>query len=112
MPDKKKSPQTSPMKASAIDLQAHPKQIERTAAHARERGIALPTFAQMRDPSLIPTKVKQELKQVGLWDFHPQNLYRITWKNEPQAKGGGFGGGDFLEFPSNPTGGQARLRRL
>ena len=109
MPDKKKSPQTSPMKASAIDLQAHPKQIERTAAHARERGITLPTFAQMRDPSLIPTKVKQELKQVGLWDFHPLNLYRITWKNEPKAKGGGFGGVNFLELPSNLTGVKARI---
>jgi cysteine synthase len=27
------------------------------------------------------------LKGVGLWDLDPRNLFRITWKNEPVARG-------------------------
>lgn len=49
--------------------------------------------------------MKAELANIGLWDVHPRNLFRITWKNEPKAKGGAFGGGpNFLELPSSLTG--------
>ena len=78
------------------------KQIEKTAQRCRERGILLPTFAQMKDPELIPGKIKDELRNIGLWDLHSKNLYRISWKNEPVPHGGLYGGGNFIEFPSSP----------
>ena len=37
-----------------IDLTVHPEVLERTVERARERTISIPTFAQMRDPSLVP----------------------------------------------------------
>lgn len=92
-----------------IDLTVHESQIEQNVNYAREKGITLPTFKQMRDPNLIPDHVKAGLKDVGLWDFHPLNLYRITWKNEPKEKGGGYGDVNFLELPSSLTGVPARI---
>ena len=59
--------------------------VRRNAARCRERGIRIPTFAQMRDPSLVPAEVRERLASVGLWDVDPVNLFRITWKNEPVA---------------------------
>jgi hypothetical protein len=57
--------------------------LENAVNRFRERGIILPTFAQQRNPDLIPDKIKSGLKDVGLWDINPLNLFRITWKNEP-----------------------------
>src|ERR1017187_9597037 len=39
---------------STIIKQLHPDVIRRTARRCRERGIVIPTFSQLRDPSLIP----------------------------------------------------------
>ncbi len=75
----------------------------------RERGIILPTFAEMRNPKLIDSEVKEKLKNIGLWDLHPLNLFRITWKNEPIEKGGGFGKVNYIELPTELTGTQARI---
>lgn len=75
----------------------------------REKGIVLPTFAQMRNPELIPEKIKATLKNIGLWDLHPANLFRITWKNEPKEKGGLFGDVNYIELPSALTGVKARI---
>ena len=66
---------------------------------AKERNIIIPTYAQMKDPSKIPAKVKKELKRIGLWDMHPRNLFRINWHNQPTASGGTFGGVSTLSFP-------------
>ena len=92
-----------------IDLEVIHDRLERTVERARERNIIIPTFAEMRDPSLIPEKIKQELNKIGLWDIHPRNLYRITWKNEPVAKGGGFGFVNYMEMPESLTGVPARI---
>ncbi len=92
-----------------IDLTLHPDRLERTVKRARERNIIVPTFKQMQNPALIPNKVKAGLKNVGLWDLNPLNLFRITWKNEPVAKGGGFGGVNYLELPKALTGVDARI---
>ncbi|MBP7096022.1 MAG: pyridoxal-phosphate dependent enzyme [Spirochaetia bacterium] len=75
----------------------------------REKGIILPTYAQMRDPSLIPQKYKDELGTIGLWDVHPRNLFRVNWHNEPVEKGGKFGGVNYLELPRELTGTKARI---
>ena len=95
-----------------IDLTIHPEQLERTVQRARERNIIIPTFAQMKDPSLIPDKIKEELKGIGLWDINPRNLFRITWKNEPKPYGGGFDGVNWIEWPSSLTGTPARIIQL
>ncbi len=58
----------------------------------------------MRNPSLVPDKIKEQLKTVGLWDLDPRNLFRITWHNEPKASGGLFGGLNYIEFPESLTG--------
>jgi len=95
-----------------IDLTIHRGQLERTVQRARERNIIVPTFAQMRDPSLIPDGVKAKLKKIGLWDVNSLNLFRITWKNEPTAFGGGFDGVNYVELPPALTGVPARIIAL
>lgn len=82
---------------------------KRAVQRFREKGILLPTFAQMRNPELIPDEIKEKLKHVGLWDLNPLNLYRITWKNEAVEKGGGFGKVNYIELPSALTGVKARI---
>ena len=83
--------------------------LEKTVARARERNIILPTFAQQKDPGLVPAGISARLKDVGLWDMDPANLFRITWKNEPVAHGGGFGEGNWIEFPRALTGVDATI---
>lgn len=95
-----------------IDLKVDEAGRRRAAERARERGILIPTFAEMRDPSRIPPEIQRELRGIGLWDLHPRNLYRITWKNEPVKHGGGFGGVNYLEFPPELTGIRARVIAL
>lgn len=83
--------------------------LKRAVNRYREKGIILPTFAQMQNPELIPGKIKDQLKNIGLWDLHPLNLFRITWKNEPVSKGGLFGSLNFIELPKALTGVDARI---
>jgi cysteine synthase len=83
--------------------------LARTAQRARERNIIIPTLAQQRDPSRIPAGLRTRLRDIGLWDIAPPNLFRITWKNEPVAHGGGFGGVNYLELPPALTGVPARI---
>lgn len=87
----------------------HADVLEKSIARARERHIILPTFAQQKDPSRIPTKIVEKLADIGLWDVNPLNLFRITWKNEPKPNGGGFGEGNWLEFPPELTGVDATI---
>lgn len=92
-----------------IDLTVIPERRKRAVQRVRERNIIIPTFAQMKDPNLIPEKIKNELKSIGLWDLNPRNLFRITWKNEPVESGGGFGKVNYMELPSSLTGVPARI---
>jgi cysteine synthase len=84
----------------------------RNVARCRERGIVLPTFAQMKDPSGAPRMIQEGLRGVGLWDVNPLNLHRITWRNQPVAKGGLFGEVNYLELPRALTGVPARIIAL
>jgi cysteine synthase A len=95
-----------------IDLTIQDKRLEKVVKRARERDIIIPTYAQMKDPSLIPDMIRGELEGIGLWDITSRNLFRITWKNEPVAKGGGFGGVNYIEFPRSLTGVDARIIAL
>lgn len=95
-----------------IDLTLDKESRQRAVQRARERNIIIPTFAQKKDPSLIPAEIKEQLSAVGLWDVNPLNLFRITWKNKPVPQGGGFNGVNFLEFPRSLTGVDARIIAL
>jgi cysteine synthase len=92
-----------------IDLTTHPETLEAAVGRARERSIRIPTFEQMRNPSLVPADVKSALGDVGLWDLDPLNLFRITWHNEPTPHGGGFGPVNFMEIPPELSGVDARI---
>lgn len=83
--------------------------LENTIQRCRERHIILPTYKQMRNPELIPQKIKDKLANIGLWDLNSLNLFRITWKNEPKDFGGKFGDVNYLEIPSELSGVKARI---
>ena len=96
-----------------IDLTLHEEQLERTVQRCRERNIVIPTFEQMKDPSTTPDRIKDELKDIGLWDVVPQNLFRITWKNDPVEKGGQFRQlANYMEIPPELTGVESRIIAL
>ncbi|MFH1464754.1 MAG: pyridoxal-phosphate dependent enzyme [Pseudomonadota bacterium] len=87
--------------------QIHEDVLQKTAQRCRERNIIIPTFAQQRDPSLVPESIRRRLPEVGLWDVDPINLFRITWKNDPQT--GLYNRGNWIEFPRALTGTDARI---
>ena len=95
-----------------IDLTMQNDRLERTIQRARERNIIVPTFSQMKNPDLVPGRIKSDLKGIGLWDVAPRNLFRITWKNQPVTSGGNFGEVNYVEFPSSLTGTPARVIAL
>ena len=95
-----------------IELAVNHDTRKRNIDRCRERGIILPTFAQMRNPDLVPDSIRRRLKKVGLWDVDPLNLFRINWRNEPVASGGAFGNVNYIEFPPELTGVPARIIAL
>ena len=92
----------------AMNKEARARNIRR----CRERGITLPTFAEMKDPEKAPRRILEGLRSVGLWDLNPLNLFRITWRNQPVESGGAFGEVNVLELPSRLTGVPARIIAL
>ena len=92
-----------------INLKINENGRARNIERARERGIIIPTIEEMRNPEIIPEKIKEKLKSVGLWDFNPLNLYRITWKNEQKETGGLFKGPNYIVLPEALTGVKARI---
>jgi len=80
---------------------------ERAVARCRERGVLIPTFAQMRDPGKIDPAVREALAEIDMQAVDPLNLFRITWRNDPDT--GGFGEVDALELPPELTGVEARI---
>lgn len=83
--------------------------LESTVQRCRERRIVIPTLAQQKDPTKIPDSIIRRLRDVGMSDVDPVNLFRITWKNEPKERGGLFNDGNWIEFPSSLTGVDARI---
>ena len=91
------------MSLSQIDEQV----LAKAAGRCRERNIVIPTLAQQKDPKLISGPITERLAEVGLWDIDPLNLFRITWKNDPET--GLFNDGNWLEFPPELTGVDTRI---
>ena len=93
-----------------IDLTLHQEALAHNIQKARENRVVIPTYQQMKHPETIPGKVQDRLRQVGLWDVDPLNLFRITWKNEAKESGGLFQAvPNYIELPPALTGVPARI---
>jgi cysteine synthase A len=92
-----------------IDLTINQETLEKNIGYCREKKISLPTFAMMKDPGKIPMAIKDQLKNVGLWDLNSANLYRISWSNEQKDSGGLFGGANHFVLPPELTGCRANI---
>ncbi len=55
--------------------------LERVVDRLREAVVALPTFAQLASPELVPASVREALRAVGPDEAHPLNLFRVHWHN-------------------------------
>ena len=96
-----------------IDFTKNEEQLKRTVERCRERNIIIPTFNQLKHPEKSPDAIKESLKGIGLWDITPENLFRITWKNEPVVDGGLFKPiTNYIELPPELTGVEARIITL
>ncbi len=58
-----------------------PAALERTAGHLRERRVALPRFAELADPALVPARIRERLAAIGPDEPDPLNLFRVHWFN-------------------------------
>ena len=93
-----------------IDLTIHKEALAHNIQKAKENNIIIPTIAQMQNPETIPEKIQVKLKDVGLWDVNPLNLFRITWKNEAKESGGLFQAvPNYIELPPALTGVPCRI---
>ena len=93
-----------------IDFTVNKKGLEHNVRRAKEHGIIIPTIAQMQDPGKIPGKIREKLKNVGLWDANPLNLFRISWKNEAKEQGGLYQNTpNYIEIPPEVSGVPCRI---
>ena len=81
--------------------------LKNTLVRCKRQNILLPTFEQLKKPESIPQSLINELKQIGLQETHPLNLFRINWCNDPVTNG--IGKINYLELPSEITGVKARI---
>ncbi len=95
-----------------INLKINKAERDNNIKRCREKKILLPTFEQMKEPAKNTLSLKEKIRNVGLWDVNPLNLFRITWKNEKKDFGGGFGDVNYFEFPRELTGVNARIIAL
>ncbi|NCB41286.1 MAG: pyridoxal-phosphate dependent enzyme [Clostridia bacterium] len=93
-----------------IDLTIHKRGLENNIRKAKENNIIIPKISEMQNPQTIPGAIRDRLKNVGLWDINPLNLFRISWKNEPKETGGQFNSvPNYIELPSELTGVSCRI---
>jgi len=92
-----------------IDLTINKTGLEHNIERAKAQNIIIPTLEEMQHPEKVPEKIQEKLKEVGLWDVNPLNLFRITWKNEQKESGGLFHGPNYIVLPSELTGVKAKI---
>jgi cysteine synthase len=61
--------------------------LERAVGRFRDAGIALPRFAELADPSLVPESIRARTASVGPDDPDPLNLFRVNWFNDAARTG-------------------------
>ena len=82
--------------------------LERTITRFRTQRIALPTFAQLADPSLVPAAVRDALLDVDPDAADPLNLFRVHWHNAADRRGV-VAVPEHVELPRALTGVDARI---
>ncbi len=82
--------------------------VERVVDRLREAGVALPTFAQLASPELVPASVREVLRAVGPDEAHPLNLFRVHWHNAADRVDV-VGVPEHVVLPSELTGVAARI---
>ena len=93
-----------------IDLSINKENLQHNIKKAKENKILIPTIDQMIHPEHTPEKITESLKNVGLWDVNPLNLFRITWKNEAKESGGQYVSvPNYVEIPSSVSGVPCRI---
>jgi cysteine synthase len=80
----------------------------RAVAHLKERGVRLPTFAELAEPSRVPREIAAGLAGIDPDAPHPANLYRVHWFNDAKRTGTGTVP-VYVELPQSFTGVQARI---
>jgi cysteine synthase len=81
---------------------------QRTVKRFREARVALPTFAQLADPALIPEPVHSALRGIDPDAADPLNLFRVHWYNDA-GRDGRAGVPEHVVLPESLTGVKARI---
>ncbi|MEO5840210.1 MAG: pyridoxal-5'-phosphate-dependent protein subunit beta [Acidimicrobiales bacterium] len=90
----------------ALDL-ADRSAYERAVQRCRELRVALPTFAQLADPTTLPDEIKTALHGVDSQAADARNLFRVHWHNS--LDGSMVAVPEHIELPSTLTGVEARI---
>jgi cysteine synthase len=80
----------------------------RAVAHLRDRGVRLPTFEEIAEPSSVPREISAGLGTIDADAPHPANLYRVNWFNDLKRTGQVVAPA-FVELPKALTGVDARI---
>jgi cysteine synthase A len=81
---------------------------KRAVTHLRDKGVRLPTFQEMAEPSSVPRTIRAGLATVDADAAHPANLYRVNWFNDLKRTGQVVAP-VFIELPKALTGVDARI---
>lgn len=81
---------------------------KKAVMHLRERGVRLPTFAELAEPANVPRDVRAKLAGADPDAPHAANLYRVNWYNDLKRTGQ-VPTPVFVELPSSLTGVEARI---
>ena len=57
----------------------------RAVALLKDKGVRLPTFAELAEPARVPTGIRARARRRRPRDAHPLNLYRVHWFNDRSA---------------------------
>ena len=95
-------------KFGLFDRITDPQALARTVERFRDRRIVLPTFAQLADPTSIPTATRDLVGSVDPDAPDPANLFRVHWYNGPSRAGTAEVPG-YVELPGELTGVDARI---
>ena len=87
---------------------ADEKALANTVDRFREQNILLPTFAQLADPSTIPSGIWDAIADVGPDDPDPRNLWRVHWYNDA-TRAGHTTVPEYIEIPRELSGVEARI---
>ena len=82
--------------------------LQRTAAWFRDKGVVLPTLAELEDPRTIPEDIQRRLADVDPDVPDPLNLFRVHWYNDAARTGLASVPGHIV-LPSSLTGVEAPI---